>query len=101
MQAFKAAGRLPVKTSPALLAGLVAILTITILGIATSQIWWVFLLDCGAIAFALLVKGVDRVQRPDVRAIRAIDPESPQEPGERNAAGSVAPPRHLNEFAES
>jgi hypothetical protein len=101
VQAFRVAGRLPVKTAPSLLAGLVAILTIAILGIATSQIWWVTLLACEAIAFALLVKGVDRAQRPDVRAIRAIDPESPQEPGERNAAGSVAPPRHLNEFAES
>jgi hypothetical protein len=101
VQAFRVAGRLPVKTAPSLLAGLVAILTIAILGIATSQIWWMTLLACEAIAFALLVKGVDRAQRPDVRAIRAIDPESPQEPEERNAAGSVAPPRHLNEFAES
>jgi hypothetical protein len=101
VQAFRVAGRLPVKTAPTLLAGLVAILTIAILGIATSQIWWVFLLDCGAIAFALLVKGGDRVQRPDVRAIRAIEPETPREPGEESAAGSVAPPRRLSEFADS
>ena len=79
VQAFRVAGRLPVKTAPALLAGLVSILTIAILGIATSQIWWVTLLDCEAIAFALLVKGVDRVQRPNVRAIWAIEPETPQE----------------------
>ena len=90
VQAFRVAGRLPVKTAPALLAGLVSILTIAILGIATSQIWWLTLLDCEAIAFALLVKGVDRVQRPDVRAIRAIELETPQEPGEKSAAGSVA-----------
>ncbi|MGB7965349.1 MAG: hypothetical protein WCF64_03830, partial [Methylocella sp.] len=89
VQAFRAAGRLPVKTAPALLAGLVSILTIAILGIATSQIWWVTLLDCAAIAFALLVKGVDRAQRPDVGAIRAIEPETPQEPGGKSAAGSV------------
>jgi len=89
-----------VKTAPALLAGLVAILTIAILGTATSQIWWLTLLNCEAIAFALLVKGVDRARRPDVRAIRAIEPEIPQEPDE-SAAGSVAPPRRLNEFADS
>ncbi|MGB6324748.1 MAG: hypothetical protein WBG11_02950 [Methylocella sp.] len=101
VQAFRTAGRLPVKTAPALLAGLVSILTIAILGIATSQIWWVTLLDCAAIAFALLVKGVDRAQRPDVGAIRAIEPETPQEPGGKSAAGSVAPPRRFNEFAGS
>jgi hypothetical protein len=101
VQAFRVAGRLPVKTAPALLAGLVSILTIAILGIATSQIWWMTLLDCEAIAFALLVKGDDRARRPDVRAIRAIEPESPQELGEKSAAGSVTPPRRLNEFADS
>jgi hypothetical protein len=84
-----------------LLAGLVSILTIAILGIATSQIWWVTLLDCEAIAFALLVKGDDRARRPDVRAIRAIEPETPQEPEEKSAAGSGAPPRRLNEFPDS
>ena len=106
VQAFKFAGRLPAKTAPALLAALVAILTIAILGIATSQIWWLTLLNCEAIAFALLVKGVDRARRPDVRAIRAIEPETPQEPEvsqerEESAAGSVAPPRRHNEFADS
>jgi hypothetical protein len=101
LQAFRVAGRLPVKTAPALLAGLVSILTIAILGIATSQIWWVTLLNCAAIAFALLVKSVDRAQRPDVRAIRAIEPEIPQEPAEESAAGSVTPPRRLSEFADS
>jgi hypothetical protein len=101
VQAFRAAARLPVKTAPALLAGLVAILTIAILGIATSQVWWVTLLDCAAIAFAFLVKGVDSARRPDVRAIRAIEPEIPQERGEKSAAGSGAPPCRLNEFADS
>lgn len=101
VQAFGIAGRLQVKTAPALLAGLVSILTIAILGIATSQIWWVSLLNCEAIAFALLVKGVDRARRPDVGAIRAIEPETPQEPREKSATDSGAPPRRLNEFAGS
>jgi hypothetical protein len=101
VQAFRVAGRLPVKTAPALLAGLVAILTIATLGIATSQIWWLTLLNCGAIAFALLVKGVDRAQRPDARAIRAAEPEIPQESGKKSTAVSVAPPQRLTEFADS
>jgi hypothetical protein len=101
VQAFRVAGRLPMKTAPALLAGLVAILTIAILGVATSQIWWLTLLDCDAIAFALLIKGADRARRPDVRAIRAIEPETPHERGEKSATGPVAPPRRLNEFADS
>jgi hypothetical protein len=106
VQAFRIAGRLPAKTAPALLAGLVAILTIAILGIATSQIWWLTLLNCEAIAFALLIKGVDRARRPDVRAIRAIEPETPQEPElaqepEKSVAGFVTPQRRLNEFADS
>ena len=90
VQAFRVAGRLPVKTAPALLAGLVAILTIAILGIATSQIWWVTLLDCEAIAFALLVKGVDRAQRLDVRAIRAIELETLEPGQERDTISKAA-----------
>jgi hypothetical protein len=79
VQAFRVAGRLPVKTAPALLAALVSILTIAILGSATSQIWWLTLLDCEFIAFTLLIKGADRARRPDVGAIRAIEPETPQD----------------------
>ncbi|MGQ0445730.1 MAG: hypothetical protein ACT4O2_11570 [Beijerinckiaceae bacterium] len=112
VQAFSFAARLPAKSAPALLAGLVAILTIAVLGIATSQIWWLTLLDCEVIAFALLVKGMDRARRPDVWAIRAIEPETQQEPEvphepvvpqevEKSAAGLAAVPRRLNEFADS
>jgi len=88
VQTFRSAGAIPAKAAPALLAGLVAILTIAILGIATAQIWWVTLLDCDAIAFAILLKGIDRAQRPDAQAIRAIEPEAPQEPGQESAAVS-------------
>ncbi len=91
VQAFRSAGRLPAKAAPALLAGLVAILTIAVLGIATSQIWWLTLLGCEAIAFAFLVKGAERARRPDARAIRAVDLETPQELGEKSTAVLVAP----------
>ncbi len=100
VQAFRIAGRLPAKTAPALLAGLVAILTIAVLGIATSQIWWLTLLGCEAIAFAFLVKGAERARRPDAWAIRAVDLETPQKLGEKGTAVLVAPGRRLNEFAD-
>ncbi|MCL2452185.1 MAG: hypothetical protein FWD08_00810 [Alphaproteobacteria bacterium] len=70
VQAFRYAGRSPAKTAPALLAGLVANLTIAILGIAAAQIWWVALLNCDIIAFALLFKGLDKVHRPGAQEVR-------------------------------
>ncbi|MCI0467758.1 MAG: hypothetical protein L0Y57_12245, partial [Beijerinckiaceae bacterium] len=62
---FREAGRLPAGAAPAVLAGLVSILTIVLLGIATSQIWWLTLLACDAIAFALLTRSVDWSKRPE------------------------------------
>jgi len=57
-----------------MLAGLVAILTLAFLGVATAQIWWVTLVDCGVIAYALLVKGVYRTQRPFAPSMEAVAP---------------------------
>ncbi|HXW72092.1 MAG TPA: hypothetical protein VEK34_11715 [Methylocella sp.] len=70
------AGTLPAKVAPALLAGLVAILTIAILGIATAQIWWLTLLDCDLIAFTLLLSSGQKMQRLEARAFRAAEVES-------------------------
>jgi hypothetical protein len=78
VQLFTAAGRIPASAAPAVLAGLAAVLTIAILGIATSQIWWLTLIACDAIAFALLIKGAGGGRRPDVEAIRAIEAEAPK-----------------------
>ena len=80
---------------PALLAGLVAILTIAILGVATAQIWWVTLIDCDAIAFAILLKGMDGAQRPDIRRFVRIEPEAPQAPGQESAAVYRRLRRHI------
>jgi hypothetical protein len=88
VQSFRSAGAIPTKAAPALLAGLVAILTIAMLGIATAQIWWVTLLDCDVIAFAILLKGIDKAQRPDAQTIRAIETEAPQGPPQGRAAVS-------------
>jgi hypothetical protein len=84
VQLFTAAGRIPATAAPAVLAGLVAVLTIAILGIATSQIWWLTLIACDAIAFALVIKGADRGRRPDVEAIHAIEAETPESVPERH-----------------
>ncbi len=94
-QLFTAAGRIPASTAPAALAGLAAVLTIAILGIATSQIWWLTLIACDAIAFALLIKGADKARRPDVKALRTIEAESPESPLMNSATvsgGSAAAP---------
>ncbi|WP_156964402.1 hypothetical protein [Methylocapsa aurea] len=61
---FLLAGRIPALVAPAVLAGLVAILTLAFLGVATAQIWWVTLVDCAVVAFAILIKGVYRTRRP-------------------------------------
>jgi hypothetical protein len=88
VQAFRSAGTLPAKAAPAVLAGITAILTIAILGIAAAQIWWLTLLDCDIIAFALLLKGIDKARRLDAEAIQAIEAEPPQEQWHDNAAVS-------------
>jgi hypothetical protein len=85
VQLFTAAGRIPASAAPAVLAGLAAVLTIAILGIATSQIWWLTLIACDAIAFALVIKGADRGRRPDVEAIHAIEAETPESVPERRS----------------
>jgi hypothetical protein len=90
MLAFRSAGAIAAKAAPALLAGLVAILTIAFLGIATAQIWWVTLLNCDAIAFALLLKGIDKEQRLDAQAIRSIELETLEPGQERDTISKAA-----------
>lgn len=62
--AFTTAAKIPSLVGPAMLAGLVAVLVIAFLGEAVGQIWWLTLLACSAIAFALVAKAVQRTQRP-------------------------------------
>ncbi|VTZ22086.1 conserved membrane hypothetical protein [Methylocella tundrae] len=61
---FRLAARSPAIVAPSVLAGFVAVLTLSILGVATAQIWWVTLIDCAVIAFIILIKGIYRTQRP-------------------------------------
>jgi hypothetical protein len=61
---FTLAGRLPPIAAPSILAGLVAILTLAVFGVAAAQIWWMTLIDCAIVAFIILIKGIYRTQRP-------------------------------------
>ncbi|HYP57738.1 MAG TPA: hypothetical protein VEQ35_05570, partial [Beijerinckia sp.] len=78
MRAFLGAGKAPASVAPALLAALTSVLTIAIFGLATVQIWWVSLLGCDILAFALLVKGVYRTKRPTSEEIEAIEEDPSQ-----------------------
>jgi hypothetical protein len=69
--AFWAAGRTPANVAPALLAGIVAGLSIAVFGLATEQIWWVTLIAVDALAFACLVKGSHRGKRLLARTVGA------------------------------
>ncbi|MEW6435786.1 MAG: hypothetical protein AB1508_01295 [Pseudomonadota bacterium] len=62
--AFIAAGRTPIYIAPALLAGLVSGLVVTIWGAETTQIWWISLAGLDAIALALFCKGLPLAKRP-------------------------------------
>jgi hypothetical protein len=68
---FMLASRIPAAVAPAVLAGIVAILTLSILGVAAAQIWWVTLIDCAIIAFVVLIKGIYKTQRPAAPASSA------------------------------
>jgi hypothetical protein len=70
------AGRAHRAIAPSLLAGLVTILTIACFGLATVQIWWINLIGCCVIAYALLIKGIHRLKRPGAGEIRDIDAQA-------------------------
>ena len=61
---FMLASRIPPAVAPAALAGIVAVITHSIFGVAVAQIRWVTLIDCAVIAFVVLIKGIYRTQRP-------------------------------------
>lgn len=71
--AFLSMGRVSSLAAPAYLAGLVTVLTILCLGIATVQVWWINLVGCCIIAYVLLAKGLHRSKRPGAREIQEID----------------------------
>jgi hypothetical protein len=94
---FRLAGKIPELVAPAVLAGLVAILTLAFLGVATAQIWWVTLIDCAVIAFVILIKGIYRTQRPSINAREALDDENISRfpPPGLEAKAALSPISHL------
>jgi hypothetical protein len=71
-RAFIIAGRMRPVLAPFLLAGLATGLTISALGPAGEQLWWLTLAGLDAIAFALVMKGQFRTRRPYVQPNWAV-----------------------------
>jgi hypothetical protein len=61
---FLATGRAPPHVAAALLAGLVAGLTVALWGTETTQLWWMTLNGLVAVAFVLLYKAAPPAKRP-------------------------------------
>lgn len=64
---FIIVGRTRPVLAPFLLAGLATGFTISVLGPAAEQLWWLTLAGLDAIAFALVMKGQFRTRRPRVQ----------------------------------
>ena len=69
--AIIAAGRVTPLVAPALLAGMVATLTIAVFGVATAQLWFVTLAALQAVAFGLLCRSSRGGDRPAASALMA------------------------------
>lgn len=67
---FVIAGRTRPVLAPFLLAGLATGVSISVLGPAGEQLWWLTLAGLDAIAFALVMKGQFRTRRPYVQLDR-------------------------------
>lgn len=65
--AFSAAGRASPALAPFLISGLAAGLGVTLLGLSTTQLWWLTTLAVAALSFALAARGQYRTRRPLVR----------------------------------
>lgn len=64
---FGAAGRAGAAAGPALAGGLTASLIFALLGLHTTQIWWITLLAAGIVATNMVVRGQYRTTRPLAR----------------------------------
>lgn len=65
--AFSAAGRLAATFAPFLLAGMAAGLGVTLLGLSTTQLWWLTTIGVVAIGFAVAGRAQYRTRRPKAR----------------------------------
>ena len=72
--AFAVVGHLSPTVAPFLLAEIVAVLTVAICGLDTTQLWWVTMLGVAGLAFAIVVRGQYRTTRPSARLEPRIAP---------------------------
>jgi hypothetical protein len=63
------AGRTSVAVAPFLLAEIVSGLTFALWGLDTTELWWVTTLSVGALAFAVVIRGQYRTERPHAQVI--------------------------------
>ncbi len=75
-----AAGRTSMSVAPFLLAEIVSGLTFALWGLDTTELWWVTLLSVGALAFAAVIRGQYRTDRPLARVV-----SDAEEPARRQA----------------
>ena len=87
--AIMAAGRVTPLVAPALLAGMVATLTIAVFGVATAQLWFVTLAALQAVAFGLLCRSSRGGDRPAASALMAA------EQGQANAPFATTNPSRM------
>ena len=75
---FAAAGRTSVAVAPFLIAEIVAGLTLALWGLDTTELWWVTLLSVAGIAFAAVIRGQYRTDRPVARIMPEVEIRIPR-----------------------
>ena len=75
---FAAAGRTSIAVAPFLIAEIVAGLTLALWGLDTTELWWVTLLSVAGIAFAAVIRGQYRTERPLARVVPEVEIRIPR-----------------------
>ena len=70
---FSLAGRTSEAVAPFLLAEIVSGLTFALWGLDTTELWWVTTLSVGALAFAVVIRGQYRTERPLARVMPTVE----------------------------
>ena len=70
---FASAGRTSEAVAPFLLAEIVSGLTFALWGLDTTELWWVTTLSVGSLAFAVVIRGQYRTERPQAQVVRSAD----------------------------
>ena len=75
---FVLAGRTAVAVAPFLIAEIVSGLTFALWGLDTTELWWVTTLSVGALAFAVVIRGQYRTERPHAQVVPRVEPLPPR-----------------------